>query len=108
MGGLRRDSPGDHIASIVSLVAISLPEFVTGVLLIVIFASTFELLPSSSVILPGTSPLSRPQILVLPTLTLTGVLLAYIMRMTRANVAEVIQAPYTRTAISRDWPCAWS
>jgi peptide/nickel transport system permease protein len=85
-------------------VAISLPEFVTGVLLIVIFSSTLDLFPSSSIVLPGTSPLSRPEILVLPTLTLTGVLFAYIMRMTRANVIEVLQSNYVRTAILKGLP----
>ena len=104
VAGVRRDSWGDQMMSIGSLVAISLPEFVTGVLLIVIFASTFHLLPSSSIILPGTNPLTRPAILVLPVITLTGVLFAYIMRMTRANVIEVMQTPYVRTAILKGLP----
>ena len=90
--------------SVTSLVGISLPEFVTGVLLIVIFSSTLDLLPSTSIILPGTNPLTRPQILVLPTLTLTGVLFAYVMRMTRANVIEVMQTTYVRTAILKGLP----
>ena len=102
--GVRRDSWGDRAISIGSLVAISLPEFVTAVLLIVIFSSTLGVLPSSSIILPGTSPLTRPEILVLPALTLTGVLFAYIMRMTRANVIEVMQSNYTRTAILKGLP----
>ena len=55
-------------------------------------------------ILPGTNPLTRPEILVLPTLTLTGVMFAYVMRMTRANVIEVMQTPYVRTAILKGLP----
>lgn len=102
--GIRRDSWGDQTASILSLVAISLPEFVTGVILIVIFASTLHLLPSSSIMLPGTSPLTRPQVMVLPIVTLTAVLLAYIMRMTRSNVIEVMQSHYVRTAILKGLP----
>jgi peptide/nickel transport system permease protein len=102
--GVRRDTWGDRAISIGSLVAISLPEFVTAVLLIVIFSSTLGWLPSSSIILPGTSPLTRPEILVLPALTLTGVLFAYIMRMTRANVIEVMQSNYVRTAILKGLP----
>ena len=97
--GVRSNSVGDQLVSAISLVGISLPEFVSGVLLIVIFASTLHVLPSSSIILPGTNPLTRPSILVLPALTLTGVLFAYIMRMTRANVIEVMQANYVRTAM---------
>lgn len=102
--GIRRNSAGDQVVSVASLVGISLPEFVTGVLLIVIFASTFHLLPSSSIILPGTNPLTRPEILVLPALTLTGVLFAYIMRMTRANVIDVLQTNYVRTATLKGLP----
>ncbi|HIC13581.1 MAG TPA: ABC transporter permease [Gemmatimonadetes bacterium] len=102
--GIRPNTPGDRIASVASLVGISMPEFVTGVLFIVIFSSTFNLLPSTSIVLPGTNPLTRPEILVLPTLTLTGVMFAYVMRMTRANVIEVMQTPYVRTAILKGLP----
>ena len=102
--GMRPHTSGDRIASMTSLVGISMPEFVTGVLLIVIFSSTFNLLPSTSIVLPGTNPLTRPEILVVPTLTLTGVMFAYVMRMTRANVIEVMQTPYVRTAILKGLP----
>ena len=97
--GVRPDTLGDRIVSITGLVGISLPEFVTGVLFIIFFSSMLGLFPSTSIVLPGTNPLTRPQILVLPTLTLMGVLFAYVMRMTRANVIEVIQTNYVRTAI---------
>ena len=102
--GMRPYTSGDRIASVTSLVGLSMPEFVTGVLLIVIFSSTFNLLPSTSIVLPGTNPLTRPEILVLPTLTLTGVMFAYVMRMTRVNVIEVMQTPYVRTAILKGLP----
>ncbi|HEY31806.1 MAG TPA: ABC transporter permease [Dehalococcoidia bacterium] len=102
--GVRRNSFGDQFVSIMSLVGISLPEFVTGILFIVIFASWLDWLPSSSILLPGTSPLTRPSILVLPTLTMTGVLFAYIMRMTRANVIDVMETDYVRTAILKGLP----
>lgn len=102
--GVRRNSFGDRAASMVSLAAISLPEFVTGVLLIMIFSTTLGWLPSSSVVDPGTSPLTRPQIMVLPALTLTGVMFAYIMRMTRANVIEVLDTNYVRSAVLKGLP----
>jgi len=102
--GVRPDTKLDRLLSMTGLVGISVPEFVTGVLLMLLFATTFHLLPASSIILPGTSPLSRPQILILPTLTITAVLFAYIMRMTRANVIEVMQTDYMRTAILKGLP----
>jgi peptide/nickel transport system permease protein len=95
---VKKDSLIDRLFSVVSLVAISLPEFVTGVVLIIIFSTTLGLLPSSSLIQPGTSPLSRPEILILPAATLIGVLFAYIMRMTRANLIEELDTDYVRTA----------
>ena len=102
--GVRPNQLGDRILSVTSLAGISLPEFVTGVLLILVFSSTLHLLPSSSVMLPGETPFTRPEILVLPALTLTVVLFAYIMRMTRANVIEVMRSPYVRTAILKGLP----
>lgn len=102
--GVRPNSLLDRIVSMTSLVGLSMPEFVTGVLLMYVFSSTFHLLPSASIILPGTSPLTRPEILIMPALTLTGVLFAYIMRMTRANVMEVMETNYVRTAILKGLP----
>ena len=54
--GVRPNSLLDRIVSMTSLVGLSMPEFVTGVLLMYVFSSTFHLLPSASLILPGTSP----------------------------------------------------
>ena len=102
--GVRPDTLGDRLVSTTSLVGISLPEFVTGVLLMLLLASTLHWLPPSSIMLPGETPLSRPQILVMPAITLTGVLFAYIMRMTRANVMEVMQSHYVRTAVLKGMP----
>jgi len=102
--GVRPDTKLDRLLSMTGLMGISVPEFVTGIVLILLFALTLGWLPASSVILPGTSPLSRPQILILPVLTITAVLFAYIMRMTRANVIEVMQTDYVRTAILKGLP----
>ena len=102
--GVRRGSAGDHTVSVLSLVAISLPEFVTGFILIVFLSSTLGWLPSSSIVLPGTSPLARPEILIMPVLTMTAVLFGYIMRMTRANIIEALETNYVRTAILKGLP----
>ena len=102
--GIRPDGLVDRVVSAVGMVGISLPEFVTGVIFILIIASWWDLLPSSSIMLGGERPWTRPEILVLPALTLTVVLFAYIMRMTRASVMEVMQSPYVRTAILKGIP----
>ena len=106
--GVRPDTKLDRLVSMAGLVGISVPEFVTGVLLILLFSSALHLFPSSSIdILLGANPLTRPDILVLPTLTLTAILFAYIMRMTRANVIEAMQTDYVRTAILKGLPMRW-
>ena len=102
--GIHPNTKLDRIVSMTGLVGISIPEFVTGLLLMLLFSSTLHLLPSSSIILPGVNPLTSPQILIMPALTITSVLFAYIMRMTRANVIEVMQTDYIRTAILKGLP----
>ncbi|MCL0044437.1 ABC transporter permease, partial [Dehalococcoidia bacterium] len=102
--GIRPDSLWDRVVSTISLIGISLPEFVTGVLLMFLLASTLHILPPSSSMMSGETPLSRPEILIMPAITLTGVLFAYIMRMTRASVIEVMQSQYVRTAILKGIP----
>jgi peptide/nickel transport system permease protein len=102
--GVRPNTLGDRIVSAIGMVGISLPEFVTGLMLMILFSATWHLLPSTSSIPRGESPLTRPEILILPTLTLTAVVFAYVMRMTRANVIEVMESPYVRTAILKGLP----
>ena len=83
-----------------SFVGISVPEFVIGTALILIFAGP-ELgwLPSA-----GYAEISRgfglwAQHLVLPVITITLVLMAHIVRLTRAGMVEVLQSKYVDTAI---------
>ena len=102
--GVRPDTKLDRLLSQGSLLTISLPEFVTGVLLMLILASWLNWLPSSSIMLPGESIWSRPSVMVLPILTITGALFAYILRMARANVMEVMNSNYVRTAILKGLP----
>jgi len=102
--GVHPDTKLDRLLSQGSLLTISLPEFVTGILLILIFSSWLEWLPSSSIMLPGEAIWSRPEVLVLPILTITGALFAYILRMARSNVIEVMNSEYVRTAILKGAP----
>ena len=102
--GTRADTPMDRFLTMGGLVTISLPEFVTGVLMILILSSTLGWLPSSSIMMPGESIIGNPKVLIMPVLTVTGALFAYIMRMARANVIEVMESNYVRTAILKGLP----
>ncbi len=96
--GVRPNSKGDRAVSLIGMVGISLPEFVTGLFLTIVVASKLGWLPTTSAIPRGETPLTRPEILILPILTLTAALFAYIMRMTRASVIETMDSHYVRSA----------
>jgi peptide/nickel transport system permease protein len=93
----------DNGISLLSLAVVGLPEFVTGVVLIEVFA--FRLgLPASSTIRMGTPFLEALPSLILPALTASLVLVAYIARLTRAGVLEELKQAYVRTAILKGLP----
>jgi peptide/nickel transport system permease protein len=98
LAGIRPDRFADHAISWLSLVFISVPEFVTGTLLAVVFAGALKLVPPVSLVPPGTSPFDNLAILVLPVLTLVLASLAYTVRMLRASVIEVMRAEYVEMA----------
>jgi len=87
----------DNLASVLSLSFVGLPEFVTGIILIEWLAFRTAL-PANSSIRPGTSFVESIPSLILPALTATFVLLAYIFRLTRAGVIEELKQNYVRTA----------
>jgi peptide/nickel transport system permease protein len=95
---IRAGRPADHAISIGSLALISLPEFVLGSLLILLFFSWLDVLPPVSLVPPGENPLSKPTALVLPVLTLLGVTLAASIRMVRAGMIEVLRTDYVQMA----------
>jgi peptide/nickel transport system permease protein len=104
IAGLRRGKPEDHAITIGTLAGVSMPEFVVGVVLIVVFASQWPILPPSSLMEPDTNPFTRPAILVLPAVTLLAVTLAHTTRMTRASMISVMSTDYVRTAILKGMP----
>jgi peptide/nickel transport system permease protein len=98
IAGLKEDSRWDNLISISSLSVVGLPEFVTGIILIEIFARKLGWFPANSSIEPGSTFMEALPMLVLPAMAATLVLLAYIVRLTRAGVVEELREPYVRTA----------
>lgn len=95
---LRRDTVTDQVISVGSLAFIGLPEFVTGVILIAVFAIKLKWLPASSAIDPAAGFLEALPRLILPGVTVALVSLAYITRMTRSATVEVLHTDYVRSA----------
>ncbi len=102
IAGINEGRPLDRIISIVGLIGTSSPEFVSGLIMIFVFALTWKLFPTQSADLTGQG--LQPKHYVLPVLTLTAVELGYVVRMTRASMVDVMKAPYIRTAIIKGMP----
>jgi peptide/nickel transport system permease protein len=96
---LWRDKAFDVVTSLSTLVLAALPEFVVGVTLVVLFATTVtHLLPAVSIIAPGTRPWDQPVALILPTLTLVIAVTPYVARIMRASMIEVLESDYVEMA----------
>ena len=90
LAAVRQNSWVDYLCVVLATAGVSLPNFVTGILLILVFALTLGLLPVSG--------WDSPRNWILPTITLGLPELGIIARYTRASVLEVVRADFTRTA----------
>ena len=93
-----RDRWPDKLISGITLTSISLPEFFIGYLLIYFIAVKTQWLPSVSTVYDGMAFGDRMKAIALPAITLTMVVLAHMMRMTRAAILNVMQSAYVETA----------
>lgn len=98
VAALRRGRWLDQVISVGSLAFIGLPEFVSGVVLISVFALGLRWFPASSAIAPGTGLFQALPQLVLPALTVSLTSLAYVVRMTRSSTVDNLAMDYVRTA----------
>jgi peptide/nickel transport system permease protein len=98
LAAMRAGRTADQAISLTSLAVISLPEFIIGSLLVLLFFTWLDVLPPVSLIPPGTSPFAKPDTLVLPVLTLLGASLAASIRMVRAGMVEALNAEYVTMA----------
>jgi peptide/nickel transport system permease protein len=90
--------PVDRIITLSGSTAAALPEFATGIVVIIIFSVELKLLPSSAQAQPGASFATQLKSLILPAIPLVLVLFGYIARMARAGTVEALESDYVRTA----------
>jgi peptide/nickel transport system permease protein len=103
--GLKEGSWPDTLISTVGLILTSLPEFVTGIVLIIVFSWWLNVLPGNS--MPGSedgNPLSEPARLILPAVVIVLSQFSHLTRITRVSVAKVMKSAYVRTAILKGLP----
>jgi peptide/nickel transport system permease protein len=104
VAALNREKPLDQLISGFSMAFVGLPEFVSGLLLISIFAFALAILPANSSIAPGTSFIQAFPSLILPAITVSLTGLGYITRMTRASTIDVLSTDYVRAADLKGLP----
>ncbi len=94
-----RDGFVDKVFLGMSMVANAVPDFVTGTVLVALFATTvLHVLPAVSFIPPGDSPFSYPDALVLPATTVIIPGVMYLARLVRVAVIDVMATEYIQTA----------
>ena len=96
---MRRDRAVDHVVSTTTLVMAALPEFVIGIGLILVFAtSVFTWLPAVSLLAPDERAWSSLSVVVLPAATLVLAVTPYISRIMRGSMIEVLESEYVTMA----------
>jgi peptide/nickel transport system permease protein len=103
IAGLNQGKATDRALSIGGMMFSVMPEFAMGIFLILIFAFWLDLVPGATVF-GEMAPWQKPEMLILPIMTLTMIELGYVLRITRASMVDVMKAPYIRTAFLKGLP----
>src|SRR6516164_1919924 len=104
LAALYRGRLVDRSISVAGLSLSTVPEFVSGIVLIVVFAIGLKWLPVSANAPAGSSPLTQLRYLILPAIALVLILFGYIARMARAGTIEALDSDYVRTATLKGLP----
>lgn len=89
VAALRRNTLLDKIIMVITTAFVSMPSFIMGTLLLLLFAVTWQLVPANGETAKG---------LILPIITLSLYPMAYITRLTRSSMLDVLGQDYIRTA----------
>lgn len=98
IAAVRRGRPVDLIIGVLSYIGVSLPEFVTATLLILLFADVLQLLPATGYVPLADNFAEGIRHLVLPTLTVSMIMVAHVSRMVRSEMIDVLETDYIRAA----------
>lgn len=95
---LNRDRAIDHSLSAITLLLLSMPDFLLATILLIIFVVAFPILPPVSLVDGNSSPLEFFRAMALPALTLAIAMSGFAIRMLRDNLIEVLESDYIRMA----------
>lgn len=98
IAAVRRGKGADLGVSFLSYAGVSLPEFVTATLIVLVFADWLQWLPATGYVPLTEDPLRGLKHLVLPVLTVSLILIAHVSRMVRSELVDVLHSDYVRAA----------
>lgn len=98
VAAVRRGRGADLGVSVLSYVGVSLPEFVTATLFVLLFADWLQLLPATGYVPLTENPARALQHLALPVITVSVILVAHVSRMVRSELVDVLHTDYVRAA----------
>jgi peptide/nickel transport system permease protein len=104
IAALNVGKPIDRVISVLGLSATTVPEFVSGIILILVFAIGLKVLPITATAPPGSGFFTSLKYLILPAIPLVLILFGYIMRMARVGTIEALDSDYARTATLKGLP----
>ena len=107
IAGVNQGKWTDTLISTFGLTTMALPEFVSGVFLILVFAVKLNWLPVSSTLELGETVYQNLEVLILPALSITIVMVGYVSRMQRASMISVMNSEYIRMARLKGLPRAY-
>lgn len=104
---LTRDRGPDHALSVVTLLLLSMPDFLLATILLLMFVLWIPVLPAISLVDDSSNSIEYLRAMTLPAVTLAIVMAVYAVRMLRDNLIEVLDSDYVRMAelkgLSRSW-----
>jgi peptide/nickel transport system permease protein len=98
LSAIREGKLTDRLANVLTLIAISSPDFFVAYILILLFVSTLGWFPSLATVDSDMGFADRLYVVFLPALTLTLVVTAHMLRMTRNSVLSIMSTPYIEMA----------
>jgi peptide/nickel transport system permease protein len=104
LAALKVGRPIDRTISVLGLSGTAIPEFVSGIVLILVFGIALGWFPIEATPPQGTSFIASLRYLILPVIPLVLVLFGYIMRMARVGTIEALDSDYARTATLKGLP----
>jgi peptide/nickel transport system permease protein len=104
LAALRAGRLTDRVISVTGLTLATVPDFVSGIVVIIVFGVELKFLPVTAAAGAGASAWQQFRHLILPAIPLILVLFGYFARMARAGTIDALASDYTRTAVLKGLP----